>query len=143
MMTGQEIWPYLKPALLGRPLPAQPAVPAARYPAGIVFRGGRLDNGVADEFPVDSTVKSMEIIIAIAAEKGGRSDAGLQVFAPDGTQNHNFLATSGPFGTRLLRLTVEDPGVGNWHLISTGAKGAYLAQINMAHSGRCRRTRAA
>jgi len=136
MMVGQNIWAYLKPAIMGALAIEQPAAVKTAAPVGLIFRGGRLENGVADEFPADSTVKSLEVYMALSVKTGSQTDTDLQLFAPSGAVYRDFQAVNGPFGTKLLRIKVDAPQTGNWHIIVPAMTGAYLTQIRLHGSFR-------
>lgn len=131
MMTGKAIWPSLKSAILGAPEPLQQAAAKPAPAFGFIFRGGSLEAGVADEFPIDSTVKSMELFLALSCQSGEQAETEIQIFAPSGAQYKKIEVVNGPFGTRLLRLAINAPEQGNWHMVAAGCNGAYLAQIRL------------
>ena len=131
MFFGQNVWENLRGAVLGEGAAAGDEAAAGAAACGTIYRGGRLDNGVADEFPVDTTVESMNIEIALTGEDDVDWEKEAQLFAPDGTPYHNLKLAENLPNMRALQARVDAPQKGMWHILLPARKGAYLTQIRL------------
>ena len=137
MQQGQHVWNYLRASVLGQPLPAVPvsAIPepaGAGGPAGLIYRGGRLDAGIDEHFSVDSRTTQADIAVLTAADVSAGLAGSLYLKGPAGEIRRGFRREGDVGGSPVLRLTLRSPAPGDWDLCSAPASGEFFAMFRLA-----------
>ena len=137
MQQGQYIWNYVRASVLGQPFPAVPvsAVPAPAgmaAPAGLIYRGGRMDQGIDEHFAVDSRTTQADIAVLTADDVAAGLAGSLYLRGPAGEIHRGFRREGDIGGSQVLRLTLRSPAPGDWNLRCAPASGEFFAMVRLA-----------
>ena len=93
---------------------------------GNIVCGGKLENGIDEDFFVDSNTHSMQVNLSAT------SLVAAKLSSPDGVLYNSNVSQKLSDGQQMLQFMIENPNTGKWKLSSEKSTGAYLVVIQLS-----------